>query len=196
MKLTLKKFAPFLITLLALAGFSLAFIAYANPFQFGSSAQTAAATSSPVYLINGVSTTTTPLYDTFEVNGTNQTNRGNTYVTNEATVLVQFNGSSTSAVLKIAPEYSQDGTDWYENNVGVLATSTNTTNLNQPVAFTITAASSTIGGVGQFSLSGAATTTKAFTIKTPLRYVRLVISVSGARGAVWAQIVPLKEIKQ
>ncbi len=161
-----------LIGILALAS-----ITHANPSQFAPTVQTATATTSVAYMTAGNGTTTLP-YDSYNV--TYGTNTGSTYATNMATLLVQTAASSTSSVFSITLQYSQDNIDWYNDNLSQGATTTAVKNVSMANSYTWTA-------------GGTATTSKAILIQTPTRYVRSVIGVTGASGAVWQQIVPIKE---
>lgn len=166
-------------------------VAHANPGGFPPGARTAAATTTPAYIGNG-SATTTVVYDAYNINGTNQQTTGLTTDTDSATLLVQFVGSSTSAVLTTSFEYSQDGVDWYldsTNDDNTISTTSTVVSLNQPNKYVWTYAALPTGGAA----GTAATTTRAITVATPTRYVRAVFSLSGAAGAVWAQFVPKKQ---
>jgi hypothetical protein len=170
-------------------------IVKANPSYFSPGAATAAATTTVVYMTPGTATTTL-YYDTY--------NSGNTQKTNAATVLTQFNGSSTSAILGIAVEYAQgDGTfdcdatpaacDWYQNaTIGQLAgwsTTTATQDIATVKKFSWQYVATPAGGAA----GTAATTTRAVVVDTPTRYMRVIYTMTGANGAIWAQVVPNKE---
>ena len=174
-----------------------------NVSQITSPAQTASATSTLVFLRPGAATTTL-VYDSQQSDGTNQTNNGNTYLTDEATLLVQFTASSTTSILGIGFEYSNDvgcgaaptTCDWYKNNLInplALSTTTTTIGLQTPITYSWTFASSSVGGVGVTSSNNR--DTKVISVPTPMRYVRAVFTVSGANGAVYAQFLPKKETK-
>jgi len=166
-------------------------IAFANPSSFATGVTTNnAASTSPAYMTPGTGTSTTPVYDAYA-----QTNAGATYKADIAGLLVQFTASSTNSVLNISVEYSQDGVDYYRNFVvDPNQIGTSTTPFSLTTAFTTTwkyASSTVVGGVGVIGDRATA----AIMIPTPFRYTRVVFSVTGANGAVWAQLVPVKEQK-
>lgn len=134
--------------------------------------------------------TSTLLFDTYCVNGTNQPNTGNTNIANKLTLLTQFNASSTASVLNIAVEYSQDGVDWYQDNyIAPLATTSPAVQLAVPNTYVWAFASSTLNGVG----NAGNRVGKVVQIQTPTRYVRVVYSLTGTNAAVWGELLPQKE---
>lgn len=163
---------------------------FANPISFSSPAQTAAATSTLIYQTAGTATTTVT-YDTFESAGVTQANGGNNYVATGATLLLGVVASSTSSVFVTNIEYSQDGIDWYQNNISTYAAGAIA--VVTPNSYTWTYASTTPGGAA--GLATANTGAKAIAIPTLTRFVRAVLTLTGTNGAVWAKIIPRKEIK-
>lgn len=180
---------PFLLLLALLAVFGVAGTAHANPSYFATATSTAAATTTPAYMTPGTATTTTPVYDAYA----QTTNGGLTAKADYAGLLVQFTASSTASKLTGNVEYSQDGIDWYRNYVfdpsQTSATST-ANNINAPFMISWQFASSTVGGAAQTNTNRS---TAAMLIPTPFRYTRVVFSMTGANGAVWAELVPIKE---
>jgi hypothetical protein len=174
---------------IALFGFT--GLALANPSSFATAISTSAATSSPSYMTPGRATTTTPVYDAYSQTA----NGGFTSKADYAGLLVQFSASSTASILGITAEYSQDGIDWYQDFVvdpNQIATSTGPTfSLVNPFAFSWKFASSTLGGISPSSTSNRATA--ALLVPTPFRYTRLVFSMTGGNGAVWASLLPIKQ---
>jgi hypothetical protein len=171
--------------------FSLSFShrAQANPLGFSCAAQTASATTTPVYMTAGTATSTL-LFDTYCVNGTNQPNTGNTNIANKLTLLTQFSASSTASVLGISVEYSQDGVDWYQDNyLSPLATTSPAVLLATPNSYSWLFASSTLDGVANTGNRVG----KALQIQTPTRYVRVVYTLTGTNAAVWGELLPQKE---
>lgn len=188
---TLRRFelgALLAILIAASIGFSVfsSHKAEANPSGFSCPAYSSIASSSPVYLGAGTATSTL-LYDTYCVNGTNQPNTGNTRTTNTLALLTQFTASSTSSVMNASVEYSQDGIDWYQDNY--LISGVGAVNIQAPVSYTWTYVNSTIGGIA----NSGNRLGKVVRIYPPTRYVRVVYSLTGANGAVWGQILPIKE---
>lgn len=178
----------------AVAIFAVALIAHANPTFWASSASTATATTSVAYITKGAATTTTPVYDSYSVNGTNQTNTNNNQSAESAVMLLRLTASSSATTLNISFEYSQDKVDWYQDNLQVQQNGTTSQQIAIQTANTYSwvFASSTIGGDANI---GSTTMTKAITVPTPTRYVRPVFTMTGANGAIWAVILPKKQDK-
>jgi len=181
--------------------------ATANPSQFGTTAKTATATTSPTYIIAAQGTSTV-VYDSYQLNGTNQDDRGNRWLTDTAAMKIQVNASSTSSVITTRFEYA-DGTEsgtscittpascaWYSGDLFMPLGVSTTTN-----RITWTFASSTIGGISSAQgLPGINGTNNRnqwlFNVPTPLRYVRAITTVTGANATVWVEIVPIKQASQ
>lgn len=162
---------------------------YANPQLFTQSAKTQTATTTLAYLTPGTATTTL-VYDTREQSGTNQAGGNNTYIAETVTLKQYLKASSTATVLVTNFEFSDDKIDWYQNNLetyaaGAIAIAT-------PNSYTWTFASSTIGGV--LNGNGTDVGAKVISVKVPTRYVRAVFTMTGANGAIWAELLPKKQI--
>jgi hypothetical protein len=186
----MKKYIALLITIIIVA---IAIpVVRANPLYFPTTVVTATATTSVSYLSAGTGTTTL----TVNVYGqTSATNPGTNTGLNFGTLLVQFAGSSTASVLRIAPEYSQDNVDWYQDGgvqAGNWATSTKPFDVSQANFFQFAFSSTSPAG----SAVVGATSTRAFKVNVPTHFVRFVFTIpTGAMaGAVWAQFIPLKEV--
>lgn len=176
--------------LVALFGLGGAGTAHANPSTFAVGTSTSAASTSPAYMTPGAATSTTPVYDAYA----QAFSGGATFKTDFAGLLVQFSASSTATVLNQSVEYSQDGIDWYRNFVldpKQMGTTTMALVLNNPFSTSWQFASSSVGGAAVASTSKRSTATML--IPTPFRYTRIVYSLTGGNGAVWAQLVPIKE---
>ena len=187
----LKYFIPSAVVLVALV--MIGVTVHANPFYTGTKARSAAATSTLTYMTAGTGTSTSPVYDSYEVNGTNQTNGGNLTLPNSVALLVQGKASSTATAFNIQCEFADDltnGGDWYQNEM--IASTSNPLAIAQPAAFLLNYASTTVGG-------GTVGNNNTFSIlmecPAPLRYVRAVITLPpGARnGGIWASCVPKKQ---
>lgn len=165
----------------------------ANPTGFALGARTAITTTTFAVLAAG-NATTTLTYDAYGISGTNENGSGSTAAADSASLLVQFTASSTASKLKIAYEYSQDGVDWYQDALTstFATTTTGVLNTNVPNSFSWTFASTSVGAAGILANNNLAT--EIFPVYTPTRFVRAVITASGANAMVWAQIVPKKEI--
>jgi len=186
-----KLFVP-VLALVAVMGFGNAEKAHANPSAYAVATSTSAATTSPSYMGAGTGTTTTPTYDAYAqtVSG------GATYRADFAGMLIRFAASSTATTLKATAEYSHDGIDWYRSFVidpnQPATTTAPVFNLANPFSFSWTFASSTIQGAG-LTNANSATSTAAVLVPTPFRFTRVVFSMTGGNGAVWAQFIPIKE---
>lgn len=163
-------------------------IAFATPLFTGQRASSATATTSVVYMTPGTATTTV-VYDSYERVGTNQTNTSNLVIPNTVAVAVQGVSSSSVSVLNIACEYSYDNIDWYQNDI-YPATTTGAQPISAALSYSMTFASSTLGGV-----SNGNKFAKIVTCPVPTQYVRAVLTNTGANLSVFATIVPTKQSK-
>lgn len=170
------------------SGFS---AAHANPIDMNV-VQSAAATTTLVYMTPGTATTTIA-YDSFN---------GDSNGSDSAVLLTQFTASSTSSILGIRLEYSQGVTgvdcvasptvcDWYADNLNALATtsSTNTITTSGTFSWTFASTSQAAAAVSATNNIGL----KATIIPVPTRYVRAIYTITGANGAVWKSIVAKKQ---
>lgn len=167
-------------------------IAYANPAFIASRAVSATATTTVTYLTAGNTTTTSPIYDSYEAFGTNQTNQGNISLPNSVAILLQGTASSTATTVTVTCEFSEDLQDWYQNNINP-GTTTPAISLAFPTTYSYTyaAATSLIGG--NVLATSTNRFTKLFTCPVPLRYVRLIVTNTGSSTAIWTAIVPNKQ---
>lgn len=173
--------------------FSYAALVYANPFYTGTKAASATATTTVTFMTPGTATTTT-IYDSYEQYGTNQANAGNITLPNSVAVVIDGRASSTATVINVACEFSDNyngstgNGDWYQNEI-IAATTTGATNISVPLSTSFTYASTTLGG----ATTGTNRFQKLFECPVPLRYVRAVVTNTGANAATWTQIVPKKQ---
>lgn len=181
------KISALIIIFVAFLLMAFAFTAHANPFYTGTKAQTSSATTTPAYLSPGIATSTL-VYDSYEQNGTNQPNSDNVTLPNVVAVALQGNASSTLTTIAIACEFSDNNIDWYQNEI-YPASSTGALNLSVPATFSFVFSSTTVDGI-QISPSRYQ---KLFECPVPLRYVRAVITDTGAGASVWATIIPTKQ---
>lgn len=170
-----------------------AIAAHANPSFFAPQAMSATATTTIAYMTPGTATSTM-MYDSFNLFGTNQPVVNDPTAAASAALEVQFTASSSVSVLNIAIERSDDQIDWYQDEYSfpVNATSTGANSISLPNSFTWTYASSTVGGQPN-NTSGRIG--KIMRVDTPTRYTRAVFTLTGANGAVWSKFVPVKENK-
>lgn len=176
------KIVKYIIPSLVVGLFLVFGTAYANPAFFNPPITTSTASSTPAYLTVATATTTLT-YDTF-VNGS-------TYKADSAVLLTQFTASSTASLLTITPEYSQDGIDWYQDNLNTQGTTSPSTSLQVPHTYSWLFASSTIGGQ-----PATPRVSKAILLTTPTRFIRIIYTITGNSGAVWGEIVPNKQQAQ
>lgn len=152
--------------------------AYASPQYVAPTVQTNAATSSPQLLIVGTAGTSTLQYDSYTPLSTTAN-----YIASKVALALQLQGSSTATVFTLNTEYSNDGIDWYRNFV-----TGSTTSFASANSITWTNASTTLGGLTQPFLNK-----QMLLLTAPTRFVREVVSVTGANGSVWMQMIPVKE---
>lgn len=193
----INKFKVGVVSAIALAGIALFALAgtASAAYYFSGTVQTATATSTPAYMTPGTATSTL-VYNTYtNTNVATATPSGSNApsTATSVTLLGQLTGSSTSAVIKITPEYSFDGIDWYQGYglLGLYATSTPnpTLSYSNVDSLTIPFASTTVGGAsGTQSIDHF-----AITIPVPTKDVRFVVTLTGANAAFWGQVVPTKQ---
>lgn len=173
----MKKRIIFLGTLIAVAIGIFTSTVHANPLAFnGVSFYPQQATTSPYYVASSASKSI--VYDTFNQGSTNPS----PFKADSATLLLQSTASSTSSVYKISYSYSQDGIDYYTDNITLPATTT-TFNINTGSAY-------------QFTAIGTTLALNALPLPVPTRFVKVTVSLTGAAGAFWAEIVPSKQFTQ
>lgn len=160
--------------------------AVANPSREQPRVQTASATTSVSYMTPGTATTTLSI-DSWSTGSSNNFD--------DLVMFVQFTASSSPhSVLKWRYEYSRDNIDWYSESVTLSDNSTTT-----PVTRTFHEQQ----WVFASSTGATATDTRGMQVfKVPVlsRYTRAVFYLEGspttnASGAVYAEIVPSKEIQ-
>ena len=163
-----------IVSLIALFIGLTAQIASANPLEFVPTVQTSSVGTSTTALVSPAATSTLT-FDTYSA--------GRPKPSEGATLLLQSTASSTSSVLNIAFEYSQDGIDWYQDNLINTFSTSSVISISQINSYSWVAATT-------------ARTSKAISLRTPTRFVRAVIGGSGATSSVWAQIVPVRQISE
>lgn len=144
----------------------------ANPAYFITVPASATATTTPIFLSSSGVATTTAL----DAYGT-----GTNFGFQQNALIVQDSASSTSSILTIRYQYSIDGKNWADDNY------------NYPVATTTSPVS--IGTYASYVWNAAttATTTKILNTPTPTRYVRAILSESGAAAGIWYTWAPAKQ---
>lgn len=174
--------------------FSSTFVNYASANPSGtlstSTAPFNSATSSAVYIVAGTATTTT----TFD----SQADGG--ALADTAHLLLMMTGSSTSSILNVSFEYSDDNLNWFSDFTNFAATTSLSVNLNLPKSYVWQYASSSpnlIGGVAIGSTTSIPIT-RVFFVPTPTRYVRAILTVPGlpttvGQSQVWARWAAKRE---
>lgn len=164
--------------------------AHANPsiFPSHSSCVTAVSTTSISYMTAGTATTTLTC-DSYTL----QVGQPDNYAINSAVLATQYSASSTASILNMTYEYSNDGIDWYSNDLSAQATTSPVQNIQTAQSFTWPFASSTPNGS---SPAGTNLSKKVVTLPVPSRYVRVVytVPVGAAAGGIWAEILPEREV--
>lgn len=167
---------------------SMAQFAGASPSYLIPCTATAAASSSVTYMSTGAATTTVAC----------NIQTGTTQAFNNAYLLVAFTGSSTASKITIAFEHSDmNGIDWYaDETIGEaqqngISTTTRVVDVSQPNSYTLSYASTTVGGTG----AATATNFKIFNFNAPINRVRAIITMPAGsqNGAIWAQIIGKRE---
>lgn len=145
----------------------------ANPTYFLTVPASATATTTPIFLTSSGVATTSAL----DAYGT-----GTNFGFQQNALIVQDSASSTSSILTIRYQYSIDGINWADDNY------------NYPVATTTSPVS--IGAYASYVWNAAttATTTKILNVPTPTRYVRAILSESGAAAGIWYTWAPAKQL--
>lgn len=168
----------------------------ANPSGFTPTASSAAATSTLVYQTAGTATTTL-VFDSYTLLGTNQASAGITQAVDSVALLEQFTGSSTASTLNADIQYSQDGKDWYAFAFGSNFT-VNAASTSPSVAAVTTVsfpfASSTIDRLTSAAVV-ATSSTRIVILPIPTRFVRAVfyMPVGSLNGAYFAQFVAKRQ---
>lgn len=95
---------------------------------------------------------------------------------------VQFRAPQATNQLTIAMQYSIDGIDWYDDNLGIVASTTGNIVIDPKHTYTWIA-------------GGTSTTSKVIEIKTPTRYMRAVFTAAAnfATSTVYAEFAPKKQ---
>lgn len=186
----MKKFIAIIAValLLIIGGYVSVNTVKANPIFAPITVQTATATTTVNYLTPGTATTTLTM-DTYS--------SGNPRLAFGASLLLQFAGSSTASILNTNIQYSQDSVDWYQDGGSYtqnFASTSKPFDIGQVHVITY-------GYTAQdASLRAAinATSTRALHISTPTRYVRAIFTlpIGSGNGAIWAQMVPVKEVAE
>lgn len=187
----------------------MAVAAYANTSYFAPTAASATASSTVQFLTAAsatLSTSTPMVYDSYGINGTNQ-NPGQKYDATDSVTLMEYvTASTTATIYRTNVEYSDgiaptgnpincvstpNACDWYDNNLDTYAAGAIA--IAVPNSYTWTYASTThdttLNGAPSLENRGS----KLIGLKTPLRYVRVFVSVSGGNGAIYMKFVPKKQ---
>jgi hypothetical protein len=155
------------LIVLALLGF--ASIASANTSYFAVATSTAPTTGTSTLISVNPTASTTLWLDTMSSAGK----------ADSAVALVYTAAASTTgSVLGVKVQYSQNNSDWFTFNTTSI---TSTTTIPQFVS-----------DVNAYTISG--TSSVAFLLATPTRYLRLVFSSVSATSSIWASMISSKQI--
>jgi len=172
---------------ISIVGFS-SFV-YANPSYFVPTYATATATTSPAYMTPGTATTTLT-FDAYDIDQTDESRGFNPTVLGGLSLAVQYTGSSTDSKLNWQYEFSDDGIDWYWENIetNTNATTTQVAQSNRIYEWPFASSTSITGGSSDRAH-------KLITVPTPTRYIRthLYLPVGSTNGAIWAEFIPIKQ---
>lgn len=159
-----------IITLALVAIFSATWVlAGQEMFIVGSSTNTATST----YNIVDTVTSDTLVFDSFE--------EGKDFKSNEAYVLLMQKASTSASQIAVTASYSQNGIDYYINNL----------------ATTTTASAVILGSSPTWTLLGnsvASSTYVTFKIDTPTRFTKLTFTGLVGTSSVYAKILPVTNI--
>lgn len=185
----------FVLMLVVILAFALP--AYANPWFTGKQARTAAATTTQVTLVPGQATSS-PIYDAYEVGGTNQINSGDISLPDFVSVLLAGRSTTTASQVSVTCEFSDNyntvtgNGDWFQNEI-YDATTTGPQNIDAPISqrFTYSSSSNAIGGAAVTATSDRFQ--KLVICPTPLRFTRAIVTTTGATSSLWIAIIPKKQ---
>lgn len=187
-----------LVAVLAVSILFRAPFASANPLYEAGKAATATATSTQTYLTPGTATTTV-VYDSYEQYGTNQPSTGNFTLPDSVSVVLDGKASSTASTVSVVCEFSDNynattgNGDWYQNEI-FPATTSIAQYIGSANSFSFTyVASSTMPVGGSAVTSSYNRFQKLFTCPVAMRFVRAVITNTGAPVSVWSAVVPKKQ---
>lgn len=168
---------------------AMALTAKANALFFPVVTQSAAATSTQIFVAAGGSATSTPV-DAFT-----STNQG----FDRMSFLIQSVASTTGATTTITFQYaigiggtncatSPNACDWYSDELfssknGAVATTSTPVGIGTAISFT-------------FPAANTATSSRILDVPTPTRYVRAVITVAGAQSGFWYAWQPVRQSAQ
>lgn len=168
--------------LCAIIALAFTFIAHANPLTLSlhPNCTTSIATSSMSVLATSSAsqTLTCDAYNMFPA-------AGDPTGVLSAALAVQYAASSTANALTIAMQYSNDGIDWYDNNLGTVSTTSGPVTVATPI---------TMQWFPDF-ITGSKK--KIFSVQTPTRFFRAVftnVPIAGT-STVYAEFLPKKEVK-
>lgn len=196
------KYKYIILGLIGTFGFSA--MVLGNASYFGPTAASAIASSTVQYLAPGavLATSTPVVYDTYGIDGTNESAGQTSDASDTATLLEYVQASTTASIFVTKIEYSDgvpgvsctttpNACDWYENNSETYAAGAIA--IVVPNTYTWTYASTTQFGAGTISTLLERRGAKAITFKVPTRYVRAYVVNTGAGGSVYLKWVPKKQ---
>ena len=153
-----------------LMAFFIGSLVQASPSRYLAPITSATATTTVTQLAVG-NASTTIAFDSYS--------NGRPYAFDSATLLLQVTASTSASVINMEYQFSDNNVDWYQNNLA-LPTATTTAQIGAYQSYIWTPATT-------------ATTTRAFTLPVPTRYVRVVLHALTANSFVYSSIVPKQE---
>lgn len=175
----MKKYKFGIVGTLALALISVFSIAQANPTYLPP--HSACSTSSATSSVSSLSTSTPTVTLTCDAYALSSNLTDPTAMTN-AVLAMQFRSPQTATVLTVTLQYSEDSVDWYDDNLGALATTTGPTFIAPAKTYS-------------WLVGTTSTSSKMVDVRTPVRYVRALFTpaAGSATSTIWATFIPRKE---
>lgn len=158
-------------SVVTLSVFLVASFAHANPSFFLSPTSSATATTTVMQISANPAVSQTLVFDS------NIT--GRPYAADTATLLVQATASSSSSIVNITYQYSYNGIDYFGDNLQLGSATT-----TQPV---------NVVNSSVWTPGTTATTSRAFTMPVPTRFVKAIFSATTATSSLYVSIVPKQE---
>lgn len=156
----------------------------ANPSFTAAPVSTAAATTTLAFMSAGTGTTTLTY---------NSYSDGLLSIPDKALLVFQFTASTTNPQLLARVEYSDDNINWYPSSVAI---SVGTTTVQSGTFSDYRFSMSTTSSGGVFGGTGTAQRIhQSLPINTYTQYTRVVFTIpaGGSNGALWAELLPVKQ---
>lgn len=175
----MKKFKYYVLAIVALISVTVFSVARANPTYLPP--HSACSTSSATSSVSSISTSTATITLTCDSYALATGLTDPTAMTS-AVLAMQYRAPQATTALTVTLQYSEDNVDWYDDNLGTVATTTGPTNIAPAKTY--------------FWLVGTtSTSSKVVDVRTPTRYVRaqFTATAGAATSTIWATFIPRKE---